>query len=281
MKAARITSFVLFIGAGLSSARGEWQSDLETGVLYSSNFSNSDRAADIKDDWAWQSELRAGNAFQVTRDLRLNLAADLREQMWARFDAFDSVAPGGDVGLRYRFGLGRLAPWVRVEDNLSYAYMHDDDRSGRNNKFRVRGGLGLTEWLSVEAAYTFDDFEAKDEFWNLSGHSGAIGLTFDPTSSLQVVLGYSYRDGEVISYALPPRPDILRLASEAEPVNSFGSPPYTAYRLHGLTNAFSASAGYTINKYLSIQISYEFRDTLDGPLEYENHLLEAKVGFVF
>lgn len=281
MKAARITSLVLLIGAALSSARGEWQCDAETGAVYDSNFSNSDRAVDRKDDWAWQSDLRVGNAFQLTRDLRLNFAADLREQVWARFDAFNSVAPGGDVGLRYRFGLGRQAPWVLVGDSLAYAYLHEEDRSGRDNRFHLRGGMGITEWVSIEAAYTWDDFEAEDEFWNLSGQSGAIQLTFDPTSSLQVALGYSYRYGEVISYALPPRPDILNLTSGAEPVNSFGAPPYTAYRLRGSTNAFSASAGYRINKYISLQVTYEFRDTSNGPLEYMNHSLEAKVAFVF
>ena len=49
----------------------------------------------MKDDWAWQSDLRAGNAFQLARDLRLSLGADLREQVWARFEAFNNVAPGG------------------------------------------------------------------------------------------------------------------------------------------------------------------------------------------
>ena len=61
-----------------SFARAEWRIDAETGVVYNSNLSNSDRSSDVRDDWAWRSDIRAGNAFQLTRDLRLNLAADLR-----------------------------------------------------------------------------------------------------------------------------------------------------------------------------------------------------------
>ncbi len=133
----------------------------------------------------------------------------------------------------------------------------------------------------MEAAYTFDDYAAKTPFWDLSGNSGAIRLMFDATSSLQVAVGYLYRNGEVISYALPPRPDIVALSSARESVNSFGSPPYTAYRLRGVTNAFSASVGYTLSKYISLQVNYEFRNTTHGPLEYVNHLVEAKVAFVY
>ena len=104
--------------------------------MYDSNLSNSERASDVKDDWAWQSNLRVGNGFQLARDLRLNLGVDLREQVWARFDAFNNLAPGGTASLRYRFGLGRLAPWVLIEDRLAYAFFKEDDRSGRRQQIQ-------------------------------------------------------------------------------------------------------------------------------------------------
>jgi hypothetical protein len=281
VKAMGTTGLAVLLAMVASAARADWRVDAETGALYDSNLSNSDRASDEKDDWAWQSNLRVGNGFQLARDLRLNLGVDLREQIWAQYDAFNNVAPGGTASLRYRFGLGRLAPWVLVEDRLAYAFFKEDDRSGVENRFRIKGGFGITERLSVEAAYTFDDYEAKTPFWDLSGNSGAIRLVLDATSSLQVAVGYLYRNGEVISYALPPRPDIFALSSARESVNSFGSPPYTAYRLRGVTNAFSASVGYTLRKYISLQVNYEFRNTTHGPLGYVNHLVEAKVAFVY
>jgi len=281
MKAVRTTGLAVLLAMAFSVARADWRFDAETGALYDSNLSNSDRGADMKDDWAWQSDLQAANGFQLARDLRLNFAAEVREQVWARFDAFNHVAPGGNAGLRYRFGLGRLAPWMLVEDSFAYAFFHEDDRSGFDNRFRVRGGFGLTERLSVEAAYTFDDFEAKDDFWKLSGHSGSIQLTFDVTSSLQLALGYRYRDGEVISYARPPRPDLFALASDVEPMNTFGRPPYNAYRLRAMTNSVFVSAGYTLNRYTSLQVAYEYRNTSHGLLEYENHLVEAKIAFAY
>jgi len=281
MTAIRATWLIPLLAMMLSAARADWRIDADTGALYESNLSNSDRAADEKDDFAWQSNLQLGNGFQLTRDLRLNLAADLRGQIWDRFDAFNNVAPGGIAGLRYRFGLGHAAPWVLLEDHIAYAFFEENGRSGLENRLRVRGGLGFGDRIALEAAYTFDDFEAKDRFWDLSGNSGSIRLTFDVTSSLQVGLGYSYRDGDVISYALPPRPDVFALSSDSEPVSTFGRPLYTAYRLRGSSNAVSASLGYALGKSFSVQASYEFRHTSSGPLEYENHLVEAKVSFAY
>lgn len=265
----------------VSTACADWRIEAETGALYDSNLSNSDRAADAKDDFAWQSALQIGNALQLNRDLRLNLTLDLSEQVWARFDAFNHLAPGGSAGLRYRFGLGRMAPWMLVEDHVAYSFFKEDDRSGIENRFRVRAGFGLTPRLALEAAYTLDDFAARDRFWDLTGNSGSIRLTFAATTSLQLGLGYSYRAGQVISYALPPRPDIVALTADREPVSSFGSPPYTAYHLRGNSHTLSASAGYSFGQRFSIQLNYEFAQTSSGPLDYENHSVEAKFAFVY
>ena len=96
------------------------------------------------------------------------------------------------------------------------------------------------------------------------------------------MLGYSYREGNVISYAVPPRPDIFRITSESRPVTTFGTNPlYIAYRLRGQTNAVSVSAGYALSRYLSVQLAYEYAVTSHDPLQYENHLVEAKVAFAY
>ena len=281
MKAVRLMSLALLALAATAPARADWRIDAETGALYDSNLSNSDRDSDMKDDWDWRSHLRIGNGAQLTRDLRLNLGANLDADSWARFHDFNNVAPGGTVSLRYRLGLGREAPWVLVGDSLGYAFYHDEGRSGRDNSLRVGAGFGFCERFALEAGYTFEDFDAKEQLWDSSAHSGTIRLTYNVTSSLQLGLSYTYRDGVFISYALPPRPDLVVFDTERELVDTFGTPQYTAYRLRGPTNAVSASASYVLSRYVSIQLSYEFRHTSHDTLEYENHLFEAKIGFSY
>ena len=108
-----------------STVHAEWGIQAETGFVYDSNLSNSDRSADVRDDWGWRSDVSVNNGLQLTRDLRLNLGADVRGDVWDRFDAFNTVGVGASTGLRYRFGLGRQAPWVLLEDRFGYDRFHD------------------------------------------------------------------------------------------------------------------------------------------------------------
>src|SRR5712675_971534 len=87
----RMTLSIVLLILLSSFARAEWRFEGETGVVYDSNLSNSDRSADVRDDWAWKSDITAGNGLQVTRDLRLNLGADLRSELWDRFGAFNTI----------------------------------------------------------------------------------------------------------------------------------------------------------------------------------------------
>jgi hypothetical protein len=260
-------------------ARGDWRFDADSGVVYNNNLSNSDR--DFERDYAWDSNLRAANGTQLTRNLRMTLSAELHSQAWASFRDFNNFRPAGSLAMRYRFGLGPTAPWLGVDDQLGYAFFGDKDRSGLENRFQVGGGIGFTDRLAFEAGYVFENFEARDAFWDWSGHIVLARLSYDVTSSLQIALGYSFRNGDVISYALPPRPDIVAIRSEQETVDTFGFPNYNAYKLRGSTNAVSISGAYTITKYLSFQLLYEYRNTFHHPLEYENHVFEAKIAFAY
>ena len=282
MKIARSTIPGVLLAMSLSFAQAEWRFDAETGGFYDSNLSNSDRASDEEYDLAWKTDLRIGNGFQLSRDLRLNVAGDLHSAVWDHYDAFTEIGAGASAGLRYRFGLGRRAPWILLEERIGYDRFHETVRSGWDESLRLRGGIALSERIALEAGYIFGNFAAPDNFYDIQGNTGVARIIVDLTSSLQVVLGCSYREGNVISYAVPPRPDILRITSESQPVTTFGTNPlYIAYRLRGQTNAVSVSAGYALSRYLSVQLAYEYAVTSHDPLQYENHLVEAKVAFAY
>jgi hypothetical protein len=280
VKTAIITG--LAVGMILGSVRADWRFDAETGSFYDSNLSNSDRASDEKDNWAWKSNIRIGNGFQLSRDLRLNLAFDVDARVWDRFHEFNEIGPGVSAALRYRFGLGRQAPWLLVEDRLAHNFVQDSPQSGWSDRFGVRGGIGVTDRIAVEGGYTLDNFSAPGRFYDRQGNSTDVRITFDVTSSLQVAAGYAYRYGDVISYAVPPRPDILLIASQARPDDAFGTNPlYTQYHLEASTHSVSLSAAYSVTKYFSVQVAYEYATTSHDPLQYENHLVEAKVAFSY
>ena len=282
MKTARVTLLSVLLAMTLNFARAEWRLDTETGGFYDSNLSNSDRASDREYDLAWKTDLRIGNGFQLSRDLRLNVAADLHSAVWDHYDAFNEIGAGASAGLRYRFGLGRQAPWILLEERIGYDRFHETVRSGWDESLRLRSGIAISERIALEAAYIFGNFAAPDDFFDEQGHTANARVIVDLSSSLQIAIGYTYREGNVLSYAVPPRPDILLLTSESRPVTTFGTNPlYTAYRLRGQTNAVSVSAGYALTRYLSVQLAYEYAVTSHDPLQYENHLVEAKLAFAY
>ena len=104
-----------------STVHAEWVFEAETGFVYDSNLSNSDRSADVRDDWAWRSDVSVNNGLQLTRDLRLNLGADVRSDVWDRFDAFDTVVS------RIRRAL-ELRPAAEFEVSLRYLLGHERER---------------------------------------------------------------------------------------------------------------------------------------------------------
>jgi len=282
MKTPSAVILSLFLALPWSDASADWRINAETGALYESNLSNSERAADEEPDAAWKSNASIGDGFQLSRNLRVNLAADLRAVVWDRLDGLDEFGGGGSVDLRYRFGLGREAPWIALTERLGYDAFGESARSRSDETVAVRGGFALSPRVAVEAGYTFRDSAARDDFFDLQSHSGNVRLVVDLTSSLQIALGYTYRDGDVISYAVPPRPDILQFADESRSVSTFGDQPrYTAYRLNGQTHAVSISAGHAVTQKLSVQVSYEYATTAHDPLRYENHSVEAKIAFVY
>jgi hypothetical protein len=280
----RTTSIVLslFFAVTISVARAEWRLDAETGVVYDSNLSKSDRESDEEADVAWETNVRLAQGLQLTRDLRANIAADLRGNVQGKYDAFNEIGAGVLANLRYRFGLGRTAPWILLENRFGYDRFHETERSGWDEQIDFRGGIAVTERVALEAGYAFENFAVPDNFFDVQSHRADFRVIADITSSLQIALGYIYREGDVISYAVPPRPEIAAIAVEREEVTTFGTNPlYTAYKLPGRTHSLSVSVAYVLTKHASVQVGYEYAVTSHDPLRYENHIVEAKVAISY
>src|SRR5881394_242590 len=276
-----VRTALVFLMLVASTVHAEWGFEAETGIVYDSNLSNSDRSADVRDDWAWRSDVSVNNGLQLMRDLRLNLGADVRGDVWDRFGAFNTIGQGASAGMRYRFGLGRQAPWVLLENRFGYDRFQDTPQSGYDNVLNFQTGIALSDRIALEGGYAFESFVAPDNFYDRQVHRGNASILFDVTSSLQVTVGYIYREGDVISYAVPPRPDIARFSIEREDEDEFGQPLRTAYKLLGRTHALSFSLAYQFTKYASVQLGDEYAVTTHDPLRYENHLVEANIAVAY
>src|SRR5204862_1804334 len=89
----------------------------------------------------------------------------------------------------------------------AYDRFHDTPQSGNDNAVNLRGGVALTDRIALEGGDAFESFVAPNDFYDRQLHRAGARMVFDATSSLQLALCYSYQEGYVISYAVPPRPD--------------------------------------------------------------------------
>jgi hypothetical protein len=271
-----VVSFLSLLFILAEPLRANWMFDGKSGLLYDSNVSRSNRSSDVLDDQAWKTSLAAGYGWQLIDNLRASLSGELESHIWGNYSALDVVSPGIEANLRYRFGLGANSLWMRSETKSSYDEFRENRRSGWSLRQGLRIGKNITDRLSLDGSYLFENFSAKDFIFDQAAHSGSANINFSVTSSLQVSGGYIFRYGDVISHGVPPRPDIVSIASAFGPVTTFGT-PYTAYRFEATTHVLSVAASQSLNNFAAVQLAYEWHHTSRDQLSYINHIVEARV----
>lgn len=264
----------------LAPVRANWIFDLRTGVLYDSNLSRSNRAADRLDDAAWHSSLSVGRGFQLSDDLRASVFGEWESHVWGTYEGLNNVRPGLAANLRQRFGLGKNAPWVRLETKLAYADFAEGRRSGWDFQPGLRAGVNVAERFALEAGYLYSLFAARDVIFDGAAHRASVRGKFELSSSTQIAVGYTYRDGDVNSHAVPPRPDIVAIAKAFGPVDTFDT-PYVAYRFEAVTHSVSLDLSHALNGVAALQASYEWQHTRRDSLQYTNHVAELAVALSF
>ncbi|MSU65654.1 MAG: hypothetical protein EXS38_06050 [Opitutus sp.] len=94
----------------------------------------------------------------------------------------------------------------------------------------------------------------------------------DLTDFVSLTLGASYRDGDVVSYGTPPRPDLVGLASHRTPVDTFGS-PRVAYSIDAHTIGLKAGLAHAFDQRSALVLGYEILTTDRSSLRYVYHLV--------
>jgi len=256
----------------INSAPGDVIRDFRAEVAYEDNLSNSDRAADRRGDFSFAGLAQLGYFGELAHNLRFTLTADLDTRAFAQYGDFNQIIVGGSGALRYRFGLGAMAPFLSVEANGGYARFQQDLQDGGRYRVGLRAGKRLTERLAVEGSYFFEDIGAQSVVFDRPSHVLAASARFDVTEKTRLSLGYEFRDGEVVSYAVPPRPDIVALANAQTTVTTFGR-PYVAYNLDAMTHTLGIGLSQALTKSLALNFRYEWQYTSRADFIYTGNVL--------
>lgn len=264
----------------MHGARADWIREFKAEGLYNSNVSRSNRPADRLDDFALGGSARVGKFTQLADGLRLAFTLDLDGQFFAEYQDLNNASAGATASLRYRFGLGARALFVRAEGSVRWADFDDELQDGVRTRVALVAGKRVLERLELQVGYVFDQTETRTELYDQEGHAGLVRATFDLTDRTQLSAEYSRRHGQVISYAVPPRPDLPALANVGLEVNTFGT-PYVAYNLDATTQRAAFSIRHALTQTLGLSLSYEWQQTSRSHVQYLNHVVLAAVQFSF
>jgi hypothetical protein len=276
-------AFALLLGAvflpkSISGAALEISAEL--GGRYESNASNSNLASDRLADGFFTVHLHTGTSGVWGRDWRWHAYLAGEGEQAFRFTGLSQIEGGIRLGVDRKFGLGWNAPRLQVDFYTAYRGSGQDGASGA----RLSPSLGFV-WQVVERGglsirYLPQWFFAEGAVFYSGSQEGRVAGWFDLFPATRLLLDYSIRYGDVVSYATPPRPDLAAIAEVKEPTDVFGA-ERMVYRFDAWTHGVRAGIEQGLTSWMKLRLAYRFEFTQRGSLNYPNQIAEVDLRFKF
>ena len=263
----------LFFPPFLSVASAHWDSQLTTRALWNSNVSNSDRSADVIGALQFNADAVASRRIPLGTHDAIWAGAGLAAEATPRFDDLGRAAIGPRLTWQHKFGLGAFVPIFGLELTADAVAARDAARAGLAGSAALFCQQRLTPSTRVALTYNLARHAAREALFDRTGGEISGEITHDFDERWRLTGSLSLRQGDVLSYAVPPRADLVPLAKIRQPVSTFGS-PRIAYSLA----AQSLEGGVALAhrwKSASVVFSYHYRETERHPLRYLNHLVSV------
>ncbi len=270
--AGGVAALVIICGsaAGLAPAA---EPEVSASLLYQDNVSRADRADD-----------RASDLFaRAAAGVQTSSAVGLRGTLWARGDAGAEVAfsfgdlsrvhLGGEVGASYKVGVGPRAPRLELVLPVEHAWFGDSERDRWLVQPTARLRKRLSEWLELDVFIRHEAAGAASRLFDAEAQEGGLLVRWRGEGPWSALAGYRLRDGDVVAYATPPRPDLVAEADVIITDLDTFDDPMNGYRVDARTQRILIGAGYALDDLSMIEAGYEWQDTHAGDLRYDDHLL--------
>ncbi|HEY5707505.1 MAG TPA: hypothetical protein VIS96_18250 [Terrimicrobiaceae bacterium] len=246
---------------------------VEIGSRFESNASNSNKPSDRLADGFLTAHVDAGTNGVWGRDWRWRARISGEGEEAFRFNGLSQIEGGVRLGVDRKFGLGWKAPKLQLD---VYSAFRGAGQAGASG-FRLAPSLAvvwqITERGGVSVRYTPHWFFAQGALFDSAAQEAGISAWFDLFPKTRLFVNYSFRYGDVISYATPPRPDLAAIAEVRELTDVFGA-ERMAYRFNADTHSVQAGVDQDLNTHIRFRAMYRFEITQRGGLEYENHIAE-------
>jgi hypothetical protein len=273
VKLLPVTLLLLIPSLGFAASAG-WAPNITTTVTWNSNATNADRSAEVIGALALRAEVASAVRFALGPDDALFAGGSLRATAWPRFDGLDQAAIGPRLTWQHKFGLGALAPVLSVEFAADAVATRESARRAHAGSVTFALRKRLDEATRVALTHERAREDAREFVFDRTGAETSLELTRDLDERWSLAFTARWREGDVLSYATPPRPDLVAVAHTRVPNTTFDR-ALVAYSLDARSLTGGLSATRALDESTALTFRYEWRETERGPLRYVNHLVSA------
>ena len=234
---------VLALAVALGNpARADWTLGADVRARHDSNVSNARDTVDIVADSALSAKLTLFNVLPVPGNISLLVNGGLDGEVFHKLDGLNNASIDAGFGVKKKWGLGALAPWVRAGVAVNRFNYNDANRDAWVYRTALAAGRRIDPRWSVWAEYAFERRAAikvpdppvpgiSADAYSQSSHGFTISADFSMSENTFLELGLLARHGDVVAITEPGY-QIYAASSAIAKDLTFGSAAY-AYKLTG------------------------------------------------
>lgn len=262
--------------AATTAHADQWAPNITGAFTWQDNASNanlsSDKIGALQTEW----NLLASERYGLGRDDSFHPAIHVGAEWWPRFRGLNRYMGGARFEFRHKFGLGPLATTLFAEVGGDFVAAQETGRRGTSAHllFGVRKRFDDVWQASLTQEYARQD--ARAAVFDRRGGETKLEVSRDLNDVARLTVTLGYRDGDVLSYGTPPRPDLVALAPNRLEVDTFGR-PMVAYSVDARTVSAKAAVIRALDENSALILGYQYRETERSPLKYVNHLVSLSL----
>jgi hypothetical protein len=269
---AGATSVLALLFAASVARADHWEPNATITATWQDNATNANRAIDKIAAFQTTADIIGNERYSLTRDDAAHLGFHAAGEWWPRYKDLMTGALGVRADWEHKFGLGALAPVFSVELAGDLVAAKETGRRGTSTGVSVALRKRFNDLWKASFTVDFNQMYARDAVYDRQGTQGTLEVGRDLTEVSRLTLAVFQRSGDIVSYATPPRPDIVPLAPNRLTTETFRH-SLVAYSVDAKTIGAKISYIHALDESSAIVAAYECRKTDRDVLRYVNQLV--------
>lgn len=260
--------------AATALAGPAWLPSAGTAAAWHGNITNANRPADVIGALRLGAEFGAARRQPLGRDDTLLTAISARAEAWPRFDGLDRAGAGARVAWQRKFGLGAFAPTLSLEGAGEWMGARESGRAGRLGLLALTARQRLAPAWVTRGRHELARHDGRAAAFDRTGGETTLALDWEVAAGWRLTASVARRRGDVLAYATPPRPDLLREGRATGLMTTFDRErPMMSYLVDARSLTGRLESAFTLDARQTLLLAAEYRETERGTVRYLNRNL--------